>query len=85
MTAQGYKKMPNGERVSPPVELQMAWLLDWQGNTFGLDFKMLLKASQALRIYRVFQKLGRKGGQEQMTQEDWDIVRNVLAVTEGWG
>jgi len=83
-TAQGHKELASGEKVTPPVELQMGWLLDWQGMIPGVDFTMLVKAGRALRVYQVFQKLGEKNGQERMTSEDWEIVKAVLTIIEGW-
>jgi hypothetical protein len=62
----------------------MAWLLDWVGMVPGIDFRMLTRASQAMAIYRVFRKLGEKGGQGRMTPEDWETVTRVLSVVEGW-
>jgi hypothetical protein len=83
-TAQGRKELPNGEKATPPVELQLGWLLDWQGAIPGLGFAMMTKAGKALRVYQVFQKLGEKDGQKRMTPEDWEVVTSVLSVVEEW-
>lgn len=49
------------------------------------DFATVVRATRALVIYRAFTKFGAaKGSHKQMTEEDWETIKTVLAIEEDW-
>jgi hypothetical protein len=66
--------------VSPPLELQLGWLIErWGAGTFDLDFKLLMRAERALDVFHLFRK-----EMKDRTEEDWTAVKKVLAEIEEW-
>jgi len=64
------------------MELQLAWLVErWGVGVLGPepDFALACRMARAFDIHQAFAK-----DIDKRTEQDWKIVRDVLAVEEDW-
>lgn len=75
-----------GTNPSPPVELQVGWLLDRYGVALmgdTLDVKLVIRATKLVSIHRVFAKLCMPGGQKHLTQDEWKMIDEIAGLRNG--
>jgi len=72
------KELDDGTPVSPPIELQLGWLMNrWGVEVLGpdADFKQIIISDRALMVYLALDK-----DQKYRTDDDWQIISDVMRI-----
>lgn len=75
---QNRKELDDGTPVSPPIELQLGWLMNrWGVEVLGqdADFKQIIKSDRALAVHRALDR-----DQKHRTDDDWQIISDVMRI-----